>query len=134
MTGIFLPKWLDINGQISLRKNMNTETLIDSLTFEDLRATLRFMNEDSSGTIDDLKDKVRSRSMKVSWRYMLPGVPKESLRRICDANGLRSDVSKDEMIDQILVSLPKRAPQKGALRDLGSLWLRWTSLGQRRRD
>lgn len=113
---------------------MNTETLIDSLTLKDLQAILRFTNEDSSGTFDDLKNRVKKKSYNVSWKFLLPGVPKESLQRICDANGLRSDLSKDEMIDQILVSLPKKTAQKGVLRDLGSLWLRWTSPGQRRRE
>jgi hypothetical protein len=112
---------------------MNVETLIESLSTEDLRAIFRSMNEDSSGTLDDLKNRVRRKSENLSWKYLLTGVPKESLQRICGANGLRNDLSRDELIDQIVMSLPKTPAHKGILRDWGSLWMRWTSPGQRGR-
>lgn len=112
---------------------MNTETIIESLSTEDLRAVFRYMNESSSGTPDDLKERLRSKSKSLSWKFLLAGVPKEGLQRICAAGGLRSDRSKDELIDQIVASLPKSSPNKGVLRDLGSLWMRWTSSGQRGR-
>lgn len=113
---------------------MNKETLTESLLPEDLRAIFRFMSEDSSGMPDELRTRFRKKSENLSWKYLLTGVPKESLQRICSANGLRSDLSKDDMIDQIVRSFPKKANHKGLLRDWGSLWMRWTSSGQRGRS
>lgn len=111
---------------------MNNEALTEALLPEDLRAIFRFMSEDPSGTPDELRTRFRKKSENLPWKYLLTGVPKESLQRICGANGLRSDLSKDEMIDQIVRSLPKRTNQ-GHLRDWGNVWMRWTSSGQRGR-
>lgn len=111
---------------------MNAETLLGSMSTEDLKAILRFMSDDSSGTHDDLKKRVQSKSEHLSWKYLLAGVPKESLQKICSASGLRNDLSKDELIDEIVRSFPKPV-KKGLLRDMFSPWQRWTTPGQRGR-
>ncbi len=111
---------------------MNVDTLIESLSEEDLRAILRSMSEDSSGTLEDLRSRVRGKYGSLPWRSVLTAVPKESLKRICTDNGMRSDLSKDELIDQIVGSFTKSSAHKGLLRDLGSYWMRWTTPGQRR--
>ena len=112
---------------------MNAETVIESLAAEDLKAIFRYLNESSSGTPEDLRERLRKRSKALSWKFLLKGVPKEGLQRICAAGNLRSDLSKDEMIDQIVASMPKSPSNKGLLRDLGSPWMRWTAPGQRGR-
>lgn len=112
---------------------MNVDTLIESLSEEDLRAILRSLNDDSSGAPDDLRNRVRGKYRSLPWRSVLTAVPKESLQRICKDKGLRSDIPKDELIDQIVGSLAKPSEKKGLLRDFGSYWMRWTTPGQRGR-
>ena len=103
---------------------MNTEELIGSLTREDLQAILRCNNEDSSGTSDELKMKVLKKFKSLPWKGLLTCVPKESIQRMCGAYGLRTDLSKDELIDQIVQSRPK-APKRGSpLRNLFNKWTR----------
>lgn len=110
---------------------MNVDTLIESLSAEDLRAVLRSMNDDSAGTLDDLRSRVRGKYSGLPWRSVLTAVPKESLQKICKDNGLKSDLTKDELIDQIVGSLTKSSEGKGPLSDLGSPWMRWKMPGQR---
>jgi hypothetical protein len=112
---------------------MNVDTVIESLSADDLRGILRSMSEDSSGTLDDLRGRVRVQYRSLPWRSVLTAVPMESLQRICADNGLRSDLSKDELIDQIVGSFTKPSEKKGPLRDLGSRWMRWSTPGQRGR-
>ena len=119
--------------RIYRENGMNVDTVIESLSVDDLRAILRSMSEDSSGTLDDLRGRVRGEYRSLPWRSVLTAVPKESLQKICADNGLRSDLSKDELIDQIVASFTKPAENKGLLRDLGSLWMRWSTPGQRGR-
>lgn len=112
---------------------MNIESLTEALQPDDLRAIFRFMSEDSSGTPDELRARFRKKAENLPWKYLLTGVPKEGLQRICNENGFKSDLSKDEMIEQIVGSLPKKTSHKGLFRDYGSPWMRWTSPGQRGR-
>ncbi len=112
---------------------MNVDTLINSLSLEDLQAILRSMNEGSTGSRDELMERLRHRSEGQSWKYLLLAVPKEGLQRICQDNGLRSDLPKDELIEQIAASVHQTPSHKGLLRDLGSPWMRWTMPGQRGR-
>lgn len=103
---------------------MNVDTLIESLSAEDLRAVLRSMSDDSSGTLDDLRSRVRG-------KY-------SSLQRICKDNDLRSDLSKDELIDEIMKSLAKPPRKKGLFGNFGMQYggpqlMRWEMPGQRRR-
>jgi hypothetical protein len=110
---------------------MNKESLIKSLTIEDLQAILKGQGIYSSGADGDLQAEVSKLSRSLSWKYLLISVPKESLQRICASDGLRSDLTKDELIDQIIRSFPK-PPKKGLLRDLFSPWQRWEGPGSRR--
>jgi hypothetical protein len=112
---------------------MNADSLIGSLSEEDLKTILRGQGQDSSGTEDDLRKKVRDLSQRLSWMFLLISVPKESLQRVCGSNGLRSDLTKDELIDQIVRSLQKAASKGTPLRDYGSPWQRWTTGGRDRR-
>ncbi len=117
---------------------MNVDTLIESLSAEDLRAVLRSMSDDSSGTLDDLRSRVRGKYSSLPWRSVLTAVPKESLQRICKDNDLRSDLSKDELIDEIMKSLAKPPRKKGLFGNFGMQYggpqlMRWEMPGQRRR-
>jgi hypothetical protein len=60
---------------------------------------------------------------RLPWKGLLTCVPKESIQRICGAHRLRTDMSKDELIDQMIRSKPK-APSNGS--PLRSLFSRWT--------
>ena len=117
---------------------MNVDTLIESFSMEDLRSILRSMSDDSTGTLDDLRARVRSKYSSLPWRSVLTAVPKESLQRICKDNKLRSDLTKDELIDQIVGSLAKPPEKIGLFRNFGMQYnggylMRWMMPGQRGR-
>ncbi|MBI0582650.1 MAG: hypothetical protein ISF22_00325 [Methanomassiliicoccus sp.] len=101
---------------------MDTEGLLASLTREDLQAILRCNNDSSSGSKDELMMRVLRRHGGIPWKVLLNCVPKDSLQRICGDHGLRTDLSKDELIDQI-AGLRSRPPGRGDL--LRGLWTKW---------
>jgi hypothetical protein len=103
---------------------MNAEESVESLTREDLQAILRCNNEGSSGTTDELKLRVHKMFKSLPWKGLLTCVPKESIQRICGARGLRTDLSKDELIDQIVQSRPKPPTRGSPLRNLFNKWTR----------
>jgi hypothetical protein len=103
---------------------MDAEELVESLSREDLQAILRCSSEDPSGPTEQLQSMILAKAKSLPWKGLLTCVPKESLQRICSARGLRSDLIKDELIDQI-VRLKTEAPkQRNPLRDLFSFWSR----------
>lgn len=104
--------------------SMDAEELVGMFLREDLRSILRCSNHSDAGSMDELHTKVLKMATSLPWKGLLTCVPKESLQRICEARGLRADLTKDELIDQI-VRLKSRLPSKGSpLRSLFSLWSR----------
>jgi hypothetical protein len=101
---------------------MDRESLLRSLTLDDLKAIIRCENEGTSGSEDELRSKVQKKAENISWKQLLTCVPKESLQRICGDHGMRSDLMKDDLIDQIVMSLPRRTAKRASLRDM---WARW---------
>ncbi len=103
---------------------MDAEELVGMLSREDLRSILRCNNQNDAGSVDELHSKVLQMAANLPWKGLLTCVPKESLQRISESRGMRSDLSKDELIDQI-VRLRSRPTSKGSpLRSLFSLWSR----------
>jgi hypothetical protein len=103
---------------------MDAEELVGMLSREDLRSIMRCTNQNDAGSMDELHSKMLKMATSLPWKGLLICVPKESLQRICESRGLRSDLSKDELIDQI-ARLRSRPPSKGRpLRSLFSLWSR----------
>jgi hypothetical protein len=110
---------------------MDRESLLHSLTADDLKAILKCEGEGTSASEDELRSKVQKMAENISWKQLLTCVPKESLQRICGDQGMRCNLMKDDLIDQIVRSLPKRTTRGGMLRDLFSPWIRWSGPGGR---